>query len=140
MLRNIAELQAKKARMEDQVTQWGRDLDTQTLRQAELEAEERDKKEDILKLKEHSEVVKAQNQQMYLELEELSRADDYVREKLMRFDVVNKLKERNAHELARSTINVDRSRSPERQREIAFGPQYQQTHETLERSRHERLN
>ena len=114
MLRNIAELQAKKARMEDSVTQWGRDLDTQTLRQAELEAEERDQKEDILKLKEHSEVVKAQNQQMYLELEELSRADDYVREKLMRFDVVNKLKERNAHELARSTINVDRSRSPER--------------------------
>ena len=110
--------------MENQVTQWGRDLDAQTLRQAELEAEERDRKEDILKLTEHSEVVKKQNQQMYLELEELSRADDYVREKLMRYDVVNKLKERNAHELARSTTKVDRSRSPERQREIAFGSQY----------------
>ena len=61
---------------------------------------------------------------MYLELEELSRADDYVREKLMRYDVVNKLKERNAHELARSTLRVDRSRSPEKQHENAFGSQY----------------
>ena len=62
---------------------------------------------------------------MYLELEELSRADDYVREKLMRYDVVNKLKQRNAEELARSTNKVDRSRSPEKQRELAFGTQYQ---------------
>ena len=58
---------------------------------------------------------------MYLELEELSRADDYVREKLMRYDVVNKLKQRNAQELARSTLRVDRSKSPEKQYELAFG-------------------
>ena len=62
---------------------------------------------------------------MYKELEELSRADDYVREKLMRYDVVSKLKERNAEELARSTVKIERSRSPEKQREHAFGHSYQ---------------
>ena len=61
---------------------------------------------------------------MYWELEELSRADEYVREKLMRFDVVNKLKKRNAEELARSTHRIDRSRSPEKQRELVFGSEY----------------
>ena len=61
---------------------------------------------------------------MYMELEELARADEYVREKLMRYDVVNKLKKRNAEELARSIVRVDRSKSPEKQREIAFGSDY----------------
>ena len=62
---------------------------------------------------------------MYWELEELSRADEYVREKLMRFDVVNKLKKRNAEELGRSYHRVDRSRSPEKQRELVFGSEFQ---------------
>ena len=98
----------------------------QTQHQSELENGERLAKEEILRQKEHAEVIKKQNQQMYLELEELSRADDYVREKLMRYDVVNKLKQRNAEELARSTVNVDRSRSPEKQHELAFGSQFSQ--------------
>ena len=101
-----------------------RDVDTQTLNQSEMEIKERNIKEDILRLKEHSEVIKKQNSQMYMELEELARADEYVREKLMRYDVVNKLKKRNAEELARSVVRVDRSRSPEKQREIAFGSDY----------------
>ena len=94
-----------------------RDVDTQTMNQSEMEIRERKIKEDILRLKEHSEVVKKQNSQMYMELEELARADEYVREKLMRYDVVNKLKKRNAEELARSIVRVDRSKSPEKQRE-----------------------
>ena len=101
-----------------------RDVDTQTMNQSEMEIRERKIKEDILRLKEHSEVVKKQNSQMYMELEELARADEYVREKLMRYDVVNKLKKRNAEELARSIVRVDRSKSPEKQREIAFGSDY----------------
>ena len=71
---------------------------------------------------------------MYKELEELARADEYVREKLMRYDVVNKLKKRNAEELGRSLVRVDRSKSPEKQRELAFGSDYQtMTQGTIER-------
>ena len=60
-MRNIAALEAKKEKIENQVTGWQRDLDTQTIRQTELEGNERDVKEDILKLKQHAEVVKQQN-------------------------------------------------------------------------------
>ena len=49
-----------------------------------------------------------------MELEELNRADEFVREKLIRYDVVSKLKQRNAEELGRSYNMVDRSRSPEK--------------------------
>ena len=38
-----------------------RDVDTQTMNQSEMEIRERKIKEDILRLKEHSEVVKKQN-------------------------------------------------------------------------------
>ena len=62
------------------------------MKQSDMEIKELEHKEEIVRLKEHAEVIKRQNQQMYLELEELSRADDYVREKLMRHNVVEKLK------------------------------------------------
>ena len=84
-----------------------------------MEIDERHIKEEILRMQEHAEVIKKQNKQMYLELEELNRADEFVREKLMRYDVVSKLKQRNAEELGRSYNMVDRSRSPEKQMELA---------------------
>ena len=53
-------------------------------------------------------------------MEEMVNADEYVREQLKRADVLNRLKQRNTEELARSMRQVDLSRSMEMQREMAF--------------------
>ena len=77
-------------------------------------------KENIARLSEHAEVVKRQNTNLFNEMEEMVNADEYVREQLKRADVLNRLKQRNTEELARSMRQVDLSRSMEMQREMAF--------------------
>ena len=99
----------------------GEEVEKKAKQQSDMEIDERHIKEEILRMQEHAEVIKKQNKQMYMELEELNRADEFVREKLMRYDVVSKLKQRNAEELGRSHNMVNRSRSPEKQRELALG-------------------
>ena len=47
--------------MEDKIENMNREVDTQTLKQSDMEIRERELKETILRLKEHSEVVKKQN-------------------------------------------------------------------------------
>ena len=107
--------------MQDRITEMTEEVETKAKQQSSFEIDERHIKEEILQMQEHAEVIKKQNKQMYMELEELNRADEFVREKLMRYDVVSKLKQRNAEELGRSYNMVDRSRSPEKQRELALG-------------------
>ena len=57
-MRNIGILEARKEKMQVQVTSMNREVDMQTMKQSDLEIKEREVKEDILRLKEHAEVVK----------------------------------------------------------------------------------
>ena len=61
MMSNIKALEARKAQMQDKISNMTREVDTQTLNQSDMEIRERELKENILRLKEHSEVVKKQN-------------------------------------------------------------------------------
>ena len=70
-------------------------------------------KENIMRLTEHSETLKKQNSQLYAEMDEMVRADEYAREQLRRNDTIVKLKERNTAEMARSVRVVEQSRSLE---------------------------
>ena len=58
---------------------------------------------------------------LYDELDAISKTDDFVREKLRRNEVVEKIKQKNYEALAKSQQKLDRSRSPEMQRSRGFG-------------------
>ena len=81
-----------------------------------LEKQEQEINIELEALQKHSDVIKEQNLLLYDELDAISKTDDYVREQLLRSDIVSNIKARNYDALARSTHNLDRSRSPERQR------------------------
>ena len=70
-------------------------------------------RENIMRLTEYSVSIKKQNEQLYREMDEMTRVDEYAREKLHRNEVIMRLKERNAQELARSIRLVEQSRSQE---------------------------
>ena len=53
-------------------------------------------RENIMRLTEYSVSIKKQNEQLYKEMEEMTRVDEYAREKLHRNEVIIRLKERNA--------------------------------------------
>ena len=76
-------------------------------------------KENIMRLNEHAETIKSQNKQLYAEMDEMVRADEYAREQLRRNEVIMKLKDRNMEELARSNRMVEQSRSMEMQLAMA---------------------
>ena len=64
-------------------------------------------KENIMRLNEHAECIKRQNNLLYTEMDEMVRVDENARQKLHRKDTIARLKERNSAELARSTLLVD---------------------------------
>ena len=72
-----------------------------------------------MRLNEHAETIKSQNKQLYAEMDEMVRADEYAREQLRRNEVIMKLKDRNMEELARSNRMVEQSRSMEMQLAMA---------------------
>ena len=76
-------------------------------------------KENIMRLNEHGETIKKQNSQLFGEMDEMVRADEYAREQLRRNDTILRLKERNTAEMARSVRVVEQSRSQETQQAIA---------------------
>ena len=70
-------------------------------------------------LNKHAETIKAQNQKLYAEMDEMVRVDEYAREHLKRNETIMRLKERNATEMARSVRQIEQSRSQEKQLAIA---------------------
>ena len=76
-------------------------------------------RENIMRLTEHAENIKAQNRQLYMEMDEMVRVDEYAREQLKRNETIMRLKERNTAEMARSVRQVEQSRSQEAQLAMA---------------------
>ena len=72
-----------------------------------------------MRLSEHAETIKKQNNQLYKEMDEMVRIDDYARTQLHRNEVILSMKERNSRELARSIRQVEQSRSQDVQYELA---------------------
>lgn len=78
-----------------QVAKLDQELVRRKLEHEELDQQETDINVDLNGLQKHSDVIKDQNLILYDELDAISRTDDFVREKLKRYDVVESIKLRN---------------------------------------------
>ena len=119
-MRTIGNLEDRKAALQASINRVNREIDLQQVQlQDDCVVAEMCIKENIMRLTEHAETIKAQNKQLCAEMDEMVRVDEYAREQLRRNETIMRLKERNSAEMARSVRLVEQSRSQEAQQAIA---------------------
>lgn len=107
-MKRIGDLQSSKSKLQAAINTLNREIDLQQVQlKDDCEVAEMCIRENIMHLTEHAETIKMQNKKLYAEMDELVRVDEYAREQLKRNDTIDRIKERNSVELARSVRQVE---------------------------------